>query len=44
MESEVVATSEQVVNAFQPNVTSLAIEDVNVLDIKQKTGKIMEKF
>jgi epsilon-lactone hydrolase len=38
-ESELVATSEQVVNVFQPNVTSIEIADVNVLDIKPKNWK-----
>jgi monoterpene epsilon-lactone hydrolase len=44
-ESEVAATSEQVANVFQPNVTAIEIADVNVLDIKPKNwkdnGKVM---
>jgi len=38
-ESEVAATSEQVANVFQPNVTAIEIADVNVLDIKPKNWK-----
>jgi epsilon-lactone hydrolase len=38
-ELEVATTSEQVANAFQPNITSIDIADVNVLDIKPKNWK-----